>query len=143
MLVLYDIIMRFVDRKLPLTTMVRLNVFQHCVLSFWFISRWYETLALSGLRFVDRKLPLTTMVRLNVFQHCVLSFWFISRWYETLALSGLRFVDGKLPLTTMVRLNIFQPCVFIILVGLVVARHCQCMALFREKAVLTDIICIL
>ena len=29
--------LRFVNRKLPLTIMVRLNVFQHCVLSFWYV----------------------------------------------------------------------------------------------------------
>ena len=51
----------------------------------------------------------------------------------------------KLSLATMVRpmcFNIAVVCI-VILVCVVVTRHWQCMALFREKAVLTDIICVL
>ena len=64
--------MRFVDKEFSLTTMVRLNVFSHCVYYDSGIPSCYEVLAVHEviMRFVNRKLSLTTMVRLNILQHC-------------------------------------------------------------------------
>ena len=65
--------LRFVDRELSLTTMVRLYVLQHRVYSG--LCSCYEVLAVHDviMRFVNRKLSLTTMVRVCVLTSCVIS----------------------------------------------------------------------
>ena len=66
--------LRFVNRELSLTTMVRLYVLQHRVY-YSGLSSCYEVLAVHDviMRFVNRKLSLTTMVRLFVLTLCVIS----------------------------------------------------------------------